>query len=255
MHDTFTFNGKKYVTATTAGKHFGYSKEYVLMLIKKGKFEGQKIKHKWFVDIDSAEEYFAHAERDREEQLKKLSEVRKQELQARSIDVQQVASRPVVSRMSKHAQVALFETVMIVVLGVSLGSFGYLGTSTSTAAVYASEYGFFKGLAVSVYDFFNDFTLSSQDEILHATHPQEEVHVARAGTYPTSSPAFAVSSDELFTLTTTSVAAIAESFSDDVSVALDAERANTAVITPQFRDGAGEENRFLMVPVVNTPNE
>ncbi len=255
MHDTFTFNGKKYVTATTAGKHFGYSKEYMLMLIKKGKFEGQKVKHKWFVDIDSADEYFAHAERTREEQLKKLSEVRKQELQVKSVEASATVSERAVSRMSKHAQVAVFETVMIVVLGISIGSFSYLGTSTSAAAVYASEYGFFKGLAVSVYDFFNDFKLSSQDEILRATHSQEEVHVTHAGEYATSAPAFAVSTNELFTLTTTSVAAIAESFSDDVTVSIDSESVNTAVITPQFRDGAGEEYRFLMVPVVNTPNE
>ncbi len=255
MQDTLTFNGKKYVTATTAGKHFGYSKEYVLMLIKAGKIEGEKVKHKWFVEVTSAEFYFAYAKQDREERLRKLSEIRKLELENRSAQISKSPSASFFS-VGRQARVALLETLVIVILGISIGSLGYVGVTTPVASVTSSDYGFFEELALSVYNFVYSFNSESRDEILSLSHPlNNNSHSVLHGVGTTTHTSFAISPNDLFTLTTTSINSITESFSDEVSVSLDPDNLNTAVITPQFRDGTGEEYRFIMVPVVNTPNE
>ncbi len=257
MHDTLTFNGKKYVTATTAGKHFGYSKEYVLMLIKAGKIEGEKVKHKWFVEVTSVEVYFAYAKQEREARLRKLSEIRKLELENRSAQVSKSPSTSFFS-VGRQARVALLETLVIVILGISIGSLSYVGVTAPTASVASSdfEYGFFEELALSVYNFVYSFNSESRDEILSMSHPSNNnSHSVLHGVGTTTHTSFAISPNDLFTLTTTSINSITESFSDDVAVSLDPDNLNTAVITPQFRDGTGEEYRFIMVPVVNTPNE
>lgn len=264
MSSEITFDGKKYIPATDAGKYFGYTKEYMLMLIKGGKIDGQKVKHKWFVNIPSAEVYFENAKLARVERRLKLSESRRVELRehvsqvVKEVEVEDVVQ---VSPYTRHAQLAILETLVIVFLGISVGSFGYVSTSSPVATAHMSERGFLKGLAVYVYDFFSSDadTATPSDRVVVSlpvmtdgnSHSEIQAISARIGT--TTHTSLAISADELFTLTTTSVESIEASFSDPVDVAVDPQSPNTAIITPQFRDGKGEEYRFMMVPVeVNT---
>jgi len=62
-----TINGKTYTPATDVGKHFGYTKDYILMLVKQGKIEGEKVGNKWYAYLPSATEYFNIAKQEQAE--------------------------------------------------------------------------------------------------------------------------------------------------------------------------------------------
>ncbi len=82
MSSQLILEGKKYTPATLVGERFGYTKEYILLLIKQGKIDGKKIGHKWYAHIPSADHHFKTAARLREVRRKEISESRKAELHA-----------------------------------------------------------------------------------------------------------------------------------------------------------------------------
>lgn len=259
MSSILTIEGKEYTPATIAGRHLGYTKDYLLMLIKGGKIDGKKIGHKWFVYLPSAEEYFVVAKQEQEARRKKLSEERKAELRtfAEVLPASQSSTAKSVKTprrkisFSPHAKVALLETLVIVFLGVSVGSLGYVGTVGATASVHQGGFGFFKGLAVTVYEFFTPAHEEEMRTIVAAKSAENPLVaddsgvIAHVGT--TTHTSLVVGPDELFTATT--IESVQDSFSDEVHVSVDPENQNTGVITPVFKDGEGEEYRFLMVPV------
>src|SRR5690606_34039022 len=113
--------------------------DYMLMLIKKGKIDGQKVGNKWFVYLASAEEYFKEAEKAREERRKRLSEERKAELRESGVYQKVSSDAPVHSErvvFSAGAKMALLETLVVVFLGVSVGSLGYVGVSALPASAH-----------------------------------------------------------------------------------------------------------------------
>lgn len=229
MSQSLIFNEKEYVPATIAGRYFGYTKEYLLMLIKGGKIDGQKIGHKWYVYIPSAENYFAHAQRERTARRRALSESRKTELDARSGLHGGSAPRELPVR---GVWVALAETVAIMFLGVAFGSLGYVGATAPNFAegVYAMLRG-------------GDSVAAVARSIPEAT-PTLGVS-GYVGT--TTHTSLVIAPADLFTLTT--VEDIEDSFSDPVHIELDPLNPRTGIVTPQFVSGAGGAYRFLMVPV------
>ena len=62
MSTTLNIQGKEYLPPSVAGKRFGYTAAYMLMLAKDGKIEGTKVGSRWFVNPDSIEEFFKHAD-------------------------------------------------------------------------------------------------------------------------------------------------------------------------------------------------
>ena len=253
MTSILTLNEKEYVPATIAGTQFGYTKEYLLMLIKQGKIEGQKIDNKWYVHPASAENYFITAKTKRVKQLSALSELRKSELRA-SEHVHDVVSSKTrtASSFSRHAQVALLETLVVVFLGISVGSLGYLGVTNSSANVSFGEQGFFKNLALSFFHLFSNETRTEEIRLAHVSDgaiPKDTMETvsisAQLGT--TTHTSLVVAPDEVFTATT--VQSIQDSFSDGVNVSVDPKNPKTGIITPQFKNGDGEQYRFLMVPM------
>jgi hypothetical protein len=253
MSNSLTIEGKEYVPATIAGKHLGYTKDYMLMLIKKGKIDGQKVGNKWFVYLASAEKYFKEAEKAREERRKKLSEERKAELREsgtyHEISKEDL-SKPERVVFSAGAKMALLETVVVVFLGVSVGSLGYVGVTAVPASAHSGAGGFFERLALSVYDFFTweSRETKSTPVVAEQINTQDKAVPAvsmQIGT--TTRTSLVVAPDELFTATT--IESIEESFSDEVRVSVDTENPNTGIIVPKFSDGDGEEYRFMIVPV------
>jgi hypothetical protein len=227
MSTVLNIEGKEYQTATIAGKRFGYTKDYLLLLIKNGKIDGKKIGNKWYVHEPSADLFFKQAARVREVRKKQISLLRKSELQ-KFENLQQ-----------KHVQrnhSALIETFGILIIGLSLGVTGYLGTTAPQQAALGTEAGFFESLALSVYRFF----LGDEQNVLVGSEnislPPRAPHTA-----------LIVAPEESFS--TSSLAAIENSFSDPVKVSLDPENKNTGIITPVFDNTEGDEYRFLMVPV------
>lgn len=232
MANALTIEGKEYVPATIAGKHFGYTKDYLLMLIKEGKIEGQKIGNKWYAHIPSAEEHFRVASEARENRRRQISLERKAELKKNS----QV-------KKSHTQTTALVETLAIVVIGLSLGATGYVG---SGALQYASVQNndartFFENVARSVYSFATPEQQVAETITgdVRGVQTQSEVHEV---------PALIVAPAEDFTEGAASD--VRDSFSDPVEVVVDAENPDTGIITPVFKDGKkGDEYRFLLVPV------
>lgn len=236
MANVLTIEGKEYTPATDAGKHFGYTKDYLLMLIKNGKIEGRKIGHKWYVHVPTAAEFFKTSELVREARRKAISEARKTELK--------IHTR---TRAKSHSHVALVETLAIVVIGLAIGATGYLGTVATPSAAIQGNYSFLEQLAVSVYRFVSPETSVVVHTNTQPKNPSLEATAVSAQIATTTYTSLVVAPDELFTAT--SVESIQESFSDPVTVSIDPENPQTGIITPIFKEGNGDAYRFLMVPV------
>jgi hypothetical protein len=254
MSESLIFDEKKYMSATVAGKYFGYTKDYMLMLAKQGKIDGKKIGHKWFIYLPSAEAYFISAKYDREVRRRELSDSRKRELEARVAEVVKVEKerQEIIARKLSHTRVALLETLVIVFLGISVGSFGYLGSTNPASLVQTENQSVFKTLAISVYNFFTGVETEDRKEpyvsqnVLVSELGQGESSVSmHLGT--TTHTSLIVAPEEVIQMT--DLESVEQSFSDSVSVSFDEGNANAGVVTPQFRDGEGESYRFLMVPI------
>lgn len=249
MSNTLTIDGKEYVSATTAGKHFGYTKDYLLLLIKQGYIDGQKIGHKWYVNIPSATTHFDAASKRREVRKKLISQERKEELKnhARTNATQ-------VRKKSTH-QAVLVEAFVVVIIGLSIGVTSYVGISSQQASVHEGARGFFEYVAQSLYARIkptHTVTVEVPVKEIAAVAPvKEKVVSAHVGT--TTYTSLVVAPDELFTAST--IESIQDSFSDPVTVEIDPKNPQTGIITPIFKEGAGDAYRFLMVPVTQPPTQ
>lgn len=251
------------IPAVEVGKHFGYTKDYILLLVKQGKISGKKIGHKWFADLESAKVFFDTASREREERRKKISLERKVEFRNNQ---SKVSIAPVVTQVSARAssrkRSALVETCAVMLIGLTVGLLGYLVSSTQqyqVAATYeaVTEESFFKKLAFSLYDLFSpqEFDMdkihvSTSTEVLVGdgvgSRDDKEV-VEGAGVTDAQDDSVVVV--PVAQMGTSTLREIANSFSDEVTVTHDPENSDMGVIVPKFKNREGEAYRFLMVPV------
>ncbi len=244
MSNSISLEGKEYVPATFAGKHFGYSKDYLLLLVKNGKIDGQKVGNKWYVNLPSAEVHFTLAKRERDVKRLQLSIDRKRELSSK-IEKHIEEKDEVIDARKNHA---VLETLVIVVIGLAVGATSYLGSSSYSATVAEARPSFFENLAVALYRFVSgdEETLVTKDEIV----PTQAVATStpREGKKVDENDAsIVVAPSEKFSANT--VDSVRDSFSDEVNVTVDSENADTGIVVPKFRDTEGEAYRFLMVPV------
>lgn len=238
MSDSLTISGKAYIPAAKAGKRFGYTSEYILMLAREGKIEGQKVGHRWYVEPASIETFFKNKNEVKRSRSEMIRKVRKAEL-----------AQHQALRRKKHHHSALIETLAIVVIGLAIGATGYLGTSVAQpAAVAKTDASFFERLAVALYNFVSPQSDTESHTEVAPVVPKrtgEEALSVTVGTTTTTS--IIIAPDEVFTAT--SIESVRDSLSDDVTVTPDGERDGTGIITPHFKDGNGEEYRYLLVPI------
>jgi hypothetical protein len=247
MSNILSVDGKEYVSAIAAGKHFDYSKDYMLLLIKQGKIDGRKIGNKWYVHIPSAEVFFKESKLKRSLRRKEVSQIRKAELEQHTK----------VRKTPKHRRV-LIETLAVLVVALTIGSTGYIGSSTQVAEVARTEVGFLERIALSLYLFVspNDVVSETNSTSMSTNNTSEtslvsEDNAISAHVGTTTYTSIVVAPNELFTATT--IDAVKESFSDEVEVSIDPHDPSTGIITPIFKNKDEEEYRFIMVPV--TQNE
>lgn len=236
MSSSITFDEKEFAPATFAGKQFGYSKDYLLLLIKNGKIEGKKVGNKWYVNLPSAEAFFERAEKEKIHKRRQLSIERKLELEEHSAP-----------KKDLYKKTALVETLAIVIIGLSVGATGYLGTSSQVGSVTESDTSFFENLAVSLYRF-----ISGSEEIVIVKTNSTESDMSVSATNAreekdNTQSSLVIAPAENFSAN--SVDAVRDSFSDEVEVTVDPENADTGIVVPKFKDTRGEPYRFLMVPV------
>lgn len=244
MSQSLIINNREYLPAGEVGKHFGYTRDYILTLTREEKIDGKKIGHRWYVNLESATAFFESAKVEREARRQVVSQERKAEL--RSSLYAQPTHRP---------SNALLETAAILAIGLIVGTSGYIGTGAlnQQAAVGGGD-SFLKEIAVAFYDFIS---------------PQPVI-TTTVSTLPTTSGdsnTVSTSFDQLGTttyttlvvgdgevLTTSTISSIRDSFSDEVSVSIDPHNPDTGIIIPYFKNGNGEEYRYLIVPVTQNDN-
>lgn len=230
MTNLLNVEGKEYTSAVVAAKQFGYTKDYLLLLAKDGKIDGRKVGNRWYVHIPSAEAFFKNAVERRKERRKEISLERKSELKSHAR-----------TRFIGSHRTAVLETLAIVVIGLSLGATGYVGTTAQqTAYVGEGAMNFIERFAISLYSFVSPrdsrtpvsdsapLNLSGEESV----GPEEGIVV-----FPEDDTAEKV------------VRALEDSFSDSVDVSVDPENPDTGIVVPKFKQGDGEAYRFLMVPV------
>ncbi len=252
MSETLSLSGHEYIPATAAGKRFGYTSDYITMLARQGHIEATKVGHQWFVIESSVQDFINHKTKEKDARANALRLERKAELS----HFQKAQVEEVTEAKQKHHLVALTETLVILIIGLSLGASGYVMTSpqTQTASLSSTSYSAVERLALSLYTFVsgsetqNSFTQKLTDAKgfipLDADSSLGGV-VASNGT--TTHTTLIVAPNEVMTATT--VESIRDSFSDDVAVSVDPEHPDTGIIIPQFREKEGEAYRFLAVPV------
>lgn len=235
MTNLLNVEGREYTAAIDAAKQFGYTKDYLLLLIKDGKIDGRKVGNKWYVHVPSVGQFFAEAKVRKEERRKRISVERKKELKSHTR-----------VRFTGNQRTAVLETLAIVVIGLSLGVTGYVGTTVQqTAYVGEGAVNFIERFAVSLYSLvYSDdgqFPVSAPDTSGAPALLEQEEKTGGEGVVVI--PA-AEMTDE-------TAESIRNSFSDPVEVSVDPNHPDTGIIVPKFKNGDGDMYRFLMVPVTN----
>jgi hypothetical protein len=244
MSQKLLIGDHEYIPAGDVGRHFGYTRDYILTLTREGKIEGQKVGHRWYVNLASATAFFEAAKVEREARRQFVSEVRKAEL--KSFEKEKTFPR---------RTTALAETCAILVLGLLVGTSGYLGTTArQEASLVSASDSFLKVLALSVYDLFSEeeiFLVTGSDaykeEVVTEAEAAQPVSQSVSLVSTTTHTSLVIGPDQV--LTTTTVETIRESFSDEISVSMDPHNPDTGMIVPLFKNSEGETYRFLMVPV------
>jgi CO dehydrogenase/acetyl-CoA synthase epsilon subunit len=253
MSQVLTIDNRDYIPAGKVGKHFGYTRDYILMLARDGKIDGRKIGHRWYVNLESTKLYFENAEKARSKQKEIIREERKSELRAHAV----------VHTHARSTSGRMVEVIAILLIGIIIAGAGYVGVQGNTQ--YASALGsgesssFFSRVAESLYNFFTgtrttEITTSYKEiseESEETIKPEEEeVRVAEIPStmeVKTVHTSLVIAPGEVMTSTT--VESIRDAFSDDVSVSVDPHNPDTGIIVPHFKERDGEEYRFLIVPV------
>jgi hypothetical protein len=241
MSESLTINGTEYVSANNAGKRFGYTGTYIIMLAKEGKVDGRKVGSRWYIDLGSVGRFVNDAKKVRAARNEYVSRERRDELRKHT----RVLSNP----RKAHSK-ALMETFAILVIGLAIGAMGYLGTTPAQYAnVAQTNVSFFERLAVALYEFVSPKSSVTVNEVTIVPGTDDEsLPAVTVGT--TTHTALVIGPNEV--MNTTTIDSIRESFSDDVSVSIDPDHPDTGIIIPHFKKKDGEAFRFIMVPV-NTP--
>lgn len=251
MTRVHTISNREYHPAGDIGKHFGYTRDYILMLAREGKIDGKKIGHRWYVNFESAQNFFDKAKVDRDVRKQQIREERLRELQTRE---KKVAACDRVSHVTPLLATSLLASVMLVALLVGTLPVNQSAQILSSVEESSSPWANF---AQALYDFFSFKEVKevavSPEEILgrgigtqgEGVHdPIEDRTVTTTRTVHTS---LVIGPDE--TMTVTEMELIRDTFSDEVSISIDPENPDTGIVIPHFKKGEGEAYRFLMVPV------
>ncbi len=247
---------KSFVSAVDSARVFGYTKDYLLLLAKQGKIKGKKIGHKWFIDQTSAEVFFENAKKEREVRRRKVSLERKAEfLKSQNLGkIYDSTSSITLSSHTRSSNHALIETCAIMLIGITIGLAGYLGTSgygSQVALVHDAEKGtgFFEKIALSLHELFSgeDALSENASTVSVLQDDTREDSSLTQNEVPTEVSSIIVAPASAFS--TATAREVVTSFSDEVRLDVDPENSRMGIITPTFKNHEGEAYRFLMVPV------
>jgi hypothetical protein len=242
MSQTLTVSGSEFIPASEAGKRFGYTREYILLLAREGKISAQKVGSRWFVDPHSVAHFCETTKAVQIVRRERLRRERKAELVERqAVDT------------TRHRNLAVLETLVIVGLGSVVGLLGFLTTTQNlaTTTVAFERWSTWERVAVALYELVSPRSVVVTHSIPVPSTPVLPAQTDAIDSALAPTPVGMVVAPAQ-TFSTTSVESIRASFSDPVSVAFDPSRPDTGIITPHFRGRTGESYRFLIVPVATT---
>ncbi len=256
MARTLTINNREFSSAGDAGKHFGYTRDYMLTLARDGKIEGKKIGHRWYINLESAESFFESAKVLRAERRKEISVERKVELKKH-----EYSRKATIQKQSGLVEVlGIFLVVLVIGLTGYVGNVGLKNQALFTET--GSDFSFFKEFARSLYELVSpqsEATISTiVDEVppssTSTSNKEEVTDMSHFGELSKEThTSLVVGPSEV--MTTTTIEDISESFSDEVSVSMDPSNPDTGLIIPHFKDSDGEAYRYLIVPVAPTTHQ
>lgn len=252
MSKVLNINGAQYLPATEAGRHFGYTNDYVAKLAREKKILGTRVGRQWFVDPASLEHFIEEAKRRKNEHAKRLRIERREE----RLIIEEI--KDVKGDRSQNI-LTLLKSGTIVGVGTLLGAFLFL---------FANDY-----LQIRVLD---PSSIVSRFE--HVAYDLYHIDVGNETTEQAALPASAVTSgsggvaqEEAPTSlppeeipehgqegviilkddgvkTQSKLSELERSFSDEVIITKDAD-GSTGTIQPVFKNKDDETYRFLIVPV------
>lgn len=248
MSNGITINGKQFIPARKAGEFVSYGSDYISKLAREGKIEGSRVGSRWYVNLDSLLAFVETTKKEKELRAEKIRAERK---------LEQTVHRQVVVHTDARKSLAVLQTLVIAVIGLSVGVAGFAVRvpSTPVASVIESEqFSLVDRLALFVYEFFTPHTemvivehqvvVEGGDPHLEQVEQQDEMSIV--GSVSEDKRAlFVVPPDET---EEAFIASVKEQFSDEVDVTVD-ESGTRGEIVPIFRERRGETYRFVTVPM------
>ncbi len=264
MSQSLQVNNTEYVKASTAARAVGYTSDYVGRLAREKKILATQVGRQWFIDLESLKQFISTADKKKSEQRKKLRSVRKAEHLVHQSKVQQSSLALAVDshsdsdqkEISRGVVPAIVATLAVVLSGIGIGTVSVYGTNTpAVLAEHMIKQVELESLAVAVYTGFSP----AGDQSMASSPVARGVSVdgsAEGGTDHTAPIVDSVSSGLVVmdgAVSEATVAAVRDSFSDEVAVEVDPVESDTGLVTPIFRERSGDSYRFLLVPVEAGP--
>lgn len=254
MNQVLEIEKSTMVTVKEAAERIGYSADYVGRLAREGKITAERIGRKWFVDLDSVKLFSLEAEAEKRIRSDAIREERKLELVKNDL-ISRVDNATPRIEDADH-KIAIAGAAIVMMCMALIGGLSYVVVQED---LQAKDFAFGARVVASdatnnmqasifsfggIFDFF--FGESEVGEIVEVEEVDEVIVVQKEVVPVTSKEPEGIvilkgdTDAEM-------IAAVRESFSDEVSVEVDGD--DTGIITPIFREGAGDAYRFLMVPV------
>ncbi len=229
------------LSATDAGKQFGYTNDYITRLAREKKILAKRVGRQWYVDPVSVENFIASAEKAKKAQAEKIRLERKRE----QVVVSRGQSISFVPMVSKRA-VAVTKAGLLLGVGGVVGIFLFTFTHTlplerQAMASSAGVLSALRDMASWMYSF--GFGSSENTETQAVAGPAELPAENVFETVGSSSGLVVLPADSTLTLEE-----VAQSFSDHVIVEKDPD-GKSGIITPSFQSGTSTSYRFLLVPM------
>lgn len=240
-------DSQRYLSARDAAALVGYTPDYVTRLAREGKVVAEKEGRQWFVERDSLKLFTLEVEAEKRVRSEELRAERRSE-RCRTLRKEQV--EVLVSEIDNGGLFAFLQTVAIAVclfVGVQVVWFA-VESDIDTTALAAGVEKLGQQMSAAVITPLR----RNKTVIPEATGGagSESNDVLSSGVYidPVSSDDPNFSGVILSTEQRggSRAAMIDRTFADDVEVEFEDD--GTGVLTPVFRDGAGEEYRILLVP-------
>jgi len=261
-------NGTLYLSSKEAGRLSGYTSDYVARLARQGKVAATRVGTQWFVQPESLDTFLksaelAKADRKNKLRLERLGERGQTSVQAdaessltgtAAVSIEVAVHSAEVEYDLPHSYRAHAKSFVAVVCGlflaVAVSSAQFLDLSRLQTVALAegrlTAYGFYQLVsapagvtqllsAVSV----NSFSETPSSVTVAEVSPLEEGGHEGIIVFPSD-------------VATATIEQVQDSFSDEVTVDLDAGGV-TGTVTPQFKEGPGEQYRFVLVPVDSPP--